>query len=190
MNANKTDEISVVDLLSRSIDVADAILRLATDYKEAMGGGATPPVVGINGFYLTYNGSLVCVVKRRSKCRCPQCTGAGGPGGIFGVMIAGMFGGNVVASSGEAVPAAAEHEEASDEPDGFVVSVIKGGHGVKSLRGEGAGETYLVNSDGHVLLQDLDPDERRNRLDRNLIILAGMTLKRAVKVEMKTDGGL
>lgn len=172
-------DVPVLDLLKQYKRLGQQVMESATDYIEQL---EAIKIAGIEcgQFYQTVDGSVVCVVAKHTRCRCPICTGRAmatsfGPfATLFGMMNPKAAGDN---EDNE------EHEDTSDQPKQWVVSLLRGGHGCEHLAGEKPGERYVVDDAGRPLLDrvERDGDDFLSKLN---ISMAGLTLKTRLAVSM------
>lgn len=197
MGMRKQDgkDVPVLELLKKYKWLGQRVSELAGDYIEQL--HATQITgIEIGQFFQTIDGSVVCVVARHTQCQCAMCTGRAVTTsfGSFTMLLGGLLGKPPGAEDAEdtedgtnAAEDASDHADAdADKPKRWVVSVIRGGHGVKSLTGEKPGERYLVDDAGRTVL-DAVAGDGQDMLARQNLSMAGLALKTRLTVTMKPE---
>jgi len=150
--------------------VAERIGDSASAYLDVMAAELATnarPAVLIGSFYVTFDGSLVYIARRRGPCKCSICTGKGIS--FFGVVIP-------VAGLPQPEPTA---EPEDHGPREFIAVVITGGHGIDELSGSGPGESFAIDAEGWTSASIDGPFA--NTASSASLAMAGLSLRRRVE---------
>jgi hypothetical protein len=177
---NPKSEISALDSLRAQRRAAEGFRDAADAYLQAV--EATPrPAVEVGAFYVTFDRSLVYVARAVTQCKCPRCTG--GPQHVM------LLGGLALpielptfAPAADSDAPAAEHNP-DEAPRKFVCSILRGGHGIKEIRGEEPGDNFVIDAEGFTVM-GANPNPINEVVSSGQLGLAGLSLCRRVNLKV------
>lgn len=191
MVENETDpqptpkDANALDFLGKTLKLAERFAIDAAGYTDLINNTPRPDKIEIGDFFLTLDGSLVQVIReiRPTPEACPNCGQQHPPAN--GLLI-------VTTPDGlQAMPANASTDDEDDDQktcqadqkdtlNGYVCSIVKGGHGLKHLWGEKPGEKYGVDPTGLAIIPNGDPHGIGVLLTFQ-IRLVGLSLKKRMR---------
>jgi hypothetical protein len=181
--ANGKKETAAPEILREQRRLAAGYRDSADAYLQAME-SQPRPAVEVGGFYVTFDRSLVCVVRPYTRCTCPSCSGRTRAAVMLGEIVLPFA---VPAPAPTEADAAPEAHDDGESPTKFVVSILRGGHGIKELLGEKPGEIYVVDAAGFTL-QGIEPNgPGRETVSPAHLGMAGLSLCRRVHVKVVED---
>lgn len=157
----------LADVAGRLAFSADRYLALLQEEKSAP--------VELGGFFITFDGSLVHVARPWRACNCPTCRGR--------QLMTNMLAGREPDEPPVGEPGHVEH-------DRWVISVIRGGSGIEGGSGANPGDTYIVNSGGMTVIDEVGGSGLGSVVCQGHLGLIGLSLRRRATVYTNAAGVL